>query len=348
MALSRTPLVSGRAMVAVARLAARRIAPLVLASVAAPAAAATYTINITGPIDLGSVAASGSGDTVFRVDPATGGVTVVSGSGRRITTGQVRAQVNVGCKPSRGGDTACDTANVAIKVGAMGATAGRARTLTNFTVSMGTATLVGAPSGASPVSFKLAPLGSSGTKSFYIGADFGVAGDNSGQASGDGGNAFYASVVDTLGLELTNDTDKGKVRAFRALAIGKTSDLVFGRIQVPKTGTSTVSLNVANGNLSVSGGGVAYPTPAPARAGFTVTGEGGQQVSITIPTTLTLTGPGSLAVSLTNNAQTTPSLSGALGAAGTYSFNVGGSFTLTPTTPIGAYSGALTVSVDYN
>jgi hypothetical protein len=43
-----------------------------------------------------------------------------------------------------------------------------------------------------------------------------------------------------------------------------------------------------------------------------------------------------------------PSLSGGLGAAGTYSFNLGGSFTVTSTTPTGAYSGVLTVSLDYN
>jgi hypothetical protein len=37
-----------------------------------------------------------------------------------------------------------------------------------------------------------------------------------------------------------------------------------------------------------------------------------------------------------------------LGAAGTYSFALGGSFTISSTTPTGSYSGVLTVSLDYN
>jgi hypothetical protein len=183
---------------------------------------------------------------------------------------------------------------------------------------------------------------------FFVGADFPVAGDDSGLASGNGENSFYVYVVDANGLQTAGDTDKGKVKAFRALSIAKTADLNFGRIQIPPTGSSTITLNAGTGSRTVTGGGFAYPTPAPTTAAFTVSGEGGQQFSLSIPSTFNLTGPSTIPVSVTDTAPNSPSLSGGLGGAGTYSFTIGGSFTITNTTPTGAYSGTLTVSLDYN
>lgn len=324
-------------------------APLLLAALAAPAAqAADYTLNVADPLDLGSVASGASGDTVFRINPSTGTVTVQSGGGRRLSTNAVRSEARVTCKPARPDDNACNTQNVSIRIGTIGALFGRARALNNFTVVMGTATLVAPPAGTNPLGFQLAPIGNNTPRNFFVGADFPVAGDDSGLASGNGENSFYVYVVDANGLQTAGDTDKGKVKAFRALSIAKTADLNFGRIQIPPTGSSTITINANTGARTVTGGGFAYPTPAPTRAAFTVSGEGGQQFSLSIPSTLNLTGPSTLPVSLTDTAPNSPSLSGGLGGAGTYSFTIGGSFTVTNTTPTGAYSGILTVSLDYN
>ena len=315
---------------------------------ATPAAAATYTINVEGPMDLGSVAAGATGDTVFRISPSTGAVTVQSGSGRRISGASARAQVTVTCRPDRGGDTRCTTADLSIRIGTIGALIGRARALNSFTVAMGTATVVTPPTGTNPVALQLAPPGNNTPKTFFIGADFPVAGDDSGLPSGNGENGFYAYVVDQVGLNLASDTDKGRVRALRALAISKVSDLHFGRIQRPTSGLSTVTLDSAGGTRTVSGTGVGYATPAPTRAEFNIAGEGGQQVSLTIPETFNLTGPSTIAVTVNDTAPASPTLNGSLGAAGAYNFRIGGSFSLSPTTPTGAYSGVLTVSLDYN
>lgn len=326
-------------------------APLlfVLGVLAAPGAwAADYTLNVADPLDLGSVASGASGDTVFRINPSSGTVTVQSGGGRRLSTSPVRSEARVICKPSRPDDDACNTQNVSIRIGTIGPLIGRARALTNFTVVMGTATLAVPPTGTNPLSFQLTPIGNNSQKTFFVGADFPVAGDDSGLASGDGENSFYVYVVDANGLQTAGDTDKGKVKAFRALSVAKTADLNFGRIQVPPTGSSTITLNASTGARTVTGGGFAYPTPAPTRAAFTVSGEGGQQFSLSIPSTFNLTGPSTLPVSVTDSAPSSPSLSGGLGGAGTYSFTIGGSFTITNTTPTGAYSGVLTVSLDYN
>ena len=313
-----------------------------------PAVAATYMINVEGPIELGSVAAGASGDTVFRISASTGAVSVQSGGGRRISTAGARGQVTVTCKPGRSGDTRCQTDNISIRAGAIGALTGRARALSNFTVTMGTATIIGPPTGTNPVSFQLAPLGDNAPRTFFIGADFPVAGDESGLSTGLGENTFYATIVDTMGAALASDSDKGRVQAFRALAIAKTADLSFGRIQRPTSGSSTITLDAATGARGVTGSAFAYPSPAPTRAAFNITGEGGQQVSLSVPTTFNLTGPSTLSVNVTDTAPNAPTLTGSLGSGGAYSFTVGGDFTITSTTPTGAYSGVLTVSVDYN
>ncbi len=140
----------------------------------------------------------------------------------------------------------------------------------------------------------------------------------------------------------------GAVRAFHPIAIEKTGDLNFGRIQLPASGDSKVTLNPGSGARTVSGSGFGYPTPAPTRGAFTASGEGGQSFSLTIPTKLTLTGPGTLVVDITVAGNTVPKLSGTLGNPGTYSFTVGGSFTINSATPTGVYTGVLSVSIDYN
>lgn len=328
----------------------RRLLALVIAAWLAPVAAwaATWTVNVTGPIDLGSIAAASVGNTTFRVSSSTGAVTVVSGSGRRLTTGSARVQVDVSCRPGRGVDNACLTTNVPIRMGLIGALTGRARAFTAFNVTMGTAVLVSGPTGTVPYDFVLAPVGNNSVKTFFVGADYPVAGDDSGLPSGAGDNGFYVYALDGVGQSLAGDADKGEIVVYRSLAVAATSNLSFGRIQIPSSGSSTISLNASNGNRTVSGNAVGYATPAPTRGSFTISGEGGQQVSLTIPTSIQLTGPGTLNVNVTDTAPATPRLSGNVGAAGAYNFNVGGSFQITPATPTGAYTGVLTVSVDYN
>lgn len=156
---------------------------------------------------------------------------------------------------------------------------------------MGTATVTTLPTGSNPLAFGISPIGNNGSKTFFVGADFAVAGDCSGLPTGLGENSFFVSVLNANGLTLGSDTDQGRVHAFRALAIAKTADLNFGRIQVPTSGSSTVSLDANTGARSITG---------------------------------------------------------SLGSAGAYTVMIGGAFTLSSTTPTGACSGMLTVSLDYN
>src|SRR5262245_15582737 len=143
---------------------------------AAPASAATYIVNVNNAMDLGTVVAAATGPTVFRVNPSTGAVTVVSGGGRRLSTGSARVMVTVSCQPGRGSgggqDNGCAQSNVRMRVGTIGALIGRAAALQAFTVTMGTATLVGGVTGSDPAAFQIAPIGNNGSKTFFVGADF--------------------------------------------------------------------------------------------------------------------------------------------------------------------------------
>ena len=147
-------------------------------------------------------------------------------------------------------------------------------------------------------------------------------------------------------------TGTGSITVIRPLTITKNADLKFGTVVRPSTAAGSVVVSAA-GARTVSGGVVALASgDTPQAAQFTVDGEGGQSISVTIPATFTMAnGVDSLTVTTTNNlagsagAQT---LSNALGSAGTMSFRVGGSVPVASTTNTGAYTGTFTVSAAYN
>lgn len=313
-----------------------------------PSAGATYQISIDTPMNLGSVVAAPSGNTVFRISPTTGAAPVISGAGRRISTSSARSQVTLTCKPASAADLDCQTKKVILQIGPIGSVTGRARPLNLFSVSTGTVSIIGPPNGANAIAVQMQAPGNNTPRTFFVGADFPVAGDDSNLPTGPGQNGFYVSVLGPNGAVVSTDADVGLVVVYRALAIAKTADLNFGRIQTPTSGTSTVSLDAATGVRSITGSAFGYPTPAPTRAAFSITGEGGQQVSLSVPSSFDLIGPSTLTVTVSDTAPNAPSLSGVVGSAGSYNFTVGGAFSIFPATPPGSYAGVLTVSVDYN
>jgi len=139
---------------------------------------------------------------------------------------------------------------------------------------------------------------------------------------------------------------------FQPIVLTKNSDLSFGTVVRPTSGSGTVTIAASNGARSLTGSGALItggPNVAAARAAYTVVGEGGQTFSISVPANMNMAGPSSssLAVTLTPTA-TTGALSNALGASGTQTFGVGGSIPISNTTVSGAYSGTFNVTVAYN
>ena len=132
------------------------------------------------------------------------------------------------------------------------------------------------------------------------------------------------------------------------VVIAKSSDLVFGTIIKPATGNSTVTLASSADTVSASGTGFAI-LGGTSRAKYTITGEGGQAVSISFPATFDMTGPSSstLEVTLASDLGTSSTIGGALGAEGTKDLNLGGSFDVGDATTTGAYTGTFSVTVAY-
>ena len=293
---------------------------------------------------LGKVVAASTGVTTFTFAASDGSVSV-SGGGSRVSTGAVRFVVNVPCTL-----TQCDKLNTIVTVGSIGTPSGRAKALANFTVAMGTATLVSGPSGTNPVTFTIGPIGKNNTATFYIGADLPISGDDSAGASGSASSSMYVQTTDSKGKNPLTSQGSASAAVDRSLSITQNTALTFGRITLPTSGSSTVSMPASTGTRTVSGSAFGTTLPTPARGYFTITGEGGQTISASVSGSITLSngGSGALTITTSNTAQGTQILSGSAGATGAFSFYVGGAFALSSSTPTGTYSGTYVVSVAYN
>lgn len=152
-----------------------------------------------------------------------------------------------------------------------------------------------------------------------------------------------------------SQTASGSATIFRPITLAKNSDLRFGTIVRPASGSDTVTI-AANGSRSLSTNNAVALTSgshvAPGAATYTVSGEGGQAFSISTPATFNMTrSGGSETITITLAASATSgTLTGTLGAAssGTASFSIGGSMPVSTTTVSGAYSGSFITTVAYN
>ena len=144
----------------------------------------------------------------------------------------------------------------------------------------------------------------------------------------------------TFAANVANSTATANVLA--PMDITQVAALDFGDISEDGTGGS-VTVVVADGTRTISGGASISATDAGNRGSYTVSGSGNATYSISIPDTV-LAGAGTdMIVIFTHDAGATPALTGGAGA-----FFVGGTVTMNaPQTP-DAYSGAYSVTVNYN
>jgi hypothetical protein len=147
-------------------------------------------------------------------------------------------------------------------------------------------------------------------------------------------------------------TGQGSITIVRPLTVTKNADLKLGTVVRPASGSGTVVVSAA-GVRSVTGGVVGLSTgDTPQAAQFTVDGEGGQSVSVTIPATFSMAnGSDTLTVTTSNSltgSAASQTLSNALGSAGSLNFRVGGSVPVASTAATGVYTGTFTVSAAYN
>lgn len=164
--------------------------------------------------------------------------------------------------------------------------------------------------------------------------------------------AIAAVAAPAMAQSTASTTGQGSITVIRPLTLTKNADLKFGTVVRPATGAGTVTVSAA-GSRSVAGGVVGLNSgDTPQAAQFTVDGEGGQSVSVTIPATFSMAnGTDTLTVTTSNNlsgSAASQTLSNALGSAGSLSFKVGGSVPVASTTATGVYTGTFTVSAAYN
>lgn len=137
---------------------------------------------------------------------------------------------------------------------------------------------------------------------------------------------------------------------FLPIEVAKVSDLSFGVVLKPMSGSGTVTIDPADGSRSHAGAGGLLNGGSAGRAEFLISGEGGQTYSVNVPATLQMNhtgGPGSLLVTLVPTSAV-GTLANGLGSAGSAGLGVGGSVTVNEATPSGAYSGSFEVVVAYD
>ena len=160
-----------------------------------------------------------------------------------------------------------------------------------------------------------------------------------------------AAATPVLAAGSASQSASTSTQVLQPITLGKTSDLAFGSIAKPSVGGNTVTVDETSGARALSGGGdAALAASSVSRAAYTVSGEGGQAFSISVPASFNMVRSGGsedLQVVLVSSA-TAGTLSGSVGATGTASFGVGGRFTVSKATPSGAYSGSFEVSVAYD
>jgi hypothetical protein len=330
----------------VARQGVRALGLALAFQVAAAAAYATptYTVVVSPGADLGTVTSAATGDSLFRVDPTAGSVTQVSGSATRSSNASTRAMVTVSCAAQVAGDC---TKTLNVRLGAVGSPTGRARALTRLTFVMGTAQLAGGPGAPGSASFTIAAVGANTSKTFFVGADLGIAGDDSGLPTGLAESDVFAFVAESPATPTVGGIGRFTATVIRSIAISKTADLVFGTIAQPTSGAGLVTIDPNTGARATQGA-VGLSSPTPSRAVFNITGEGGQAFSVSVPATFQMNGPAPITVTTTSSVTGAPLLSGALGSQGAFMLGIGGSAPIGSTTPAGDYTGSFTVTVAYN
>jgi len=165
-----------------------------------------------------------------------------------------------------------------------------------------------------------------------------------------------ASVATALSLAASAAWAGGSVTATAGVSVlilapvtlQATQGLDFGAVTKPgNTGSNTVTLDAATSNVTVSGTGDAARAAGGAvnSARFSLIGDAGVTYSTT--QSLTFAQPGLARVSVSAPVAGNGAL-GVIPAGGHQELRFGGAFDLSAATPVQSYTGALSVTVNYN
>ena len=147
------------------------------------------------------------------------------------------------------------------------------------------------------------------------------------------------------GHSQTTNSVSGSITVVQpVLEVTKNSDLAFGSVVRPTSGSGTITIDGNTGTVTTSNL-VRIGTSA-TRASFSITGQANANIQVTAPSTITLTRTGgaeTLSIAVTSTMG-----GGQISSGGTASFYLGGQATLQSTTVPGGYTGVFNVTVAYN
>jgi hypothetical protein len=161
--------------------------------------------------------------------------------------------------------------------------------------------------------------------------------------------ALAVTYAGAASAQSSSVTTNGTTTILRPVTITKTADLAFARVVKPTTGSGTVTLTASSDTVGVTGTGTLAAGTA-SRAKYTINGEGGQVVAVTVPASFDMSDGSSHTLTVTLSSDLsggTVTLDQTIGTAGAAALNVGGSFPVSSTTTPAAYTGTFDVSVAY-
>lgn len=321
------------------------IVAVLLSLLATTAHAQKYSVDSITDANFGDIVSATSGQTVFRSNASSGSVTLVSGSGVRLSATSANAVVTISCN----GTNACNSTNVQVQLSLAGTPTGRLAHITAISLANGSASITSAYSAGSYIVINLTPIPRNSSRTFLVGFDLPVDGNDSADPTGNATSSYLITAQRQFGGGSGSLVGNILAKVIRPIGIAKTQDLQFGSVTRPSSGSGSITLT-PGGLASVTGTNVRrFPSSAATAAQFNVSGEGGQSVTVSVPTTMTLSGSsGSVTASLTNTGGGAQVLSGSTGTAGSVQVNVGGTVPLSSSTALGTLTGTVTVTVQYN
>jgi hypothetical protein len=332
----------------------------------------SYVFNyVSAPQPIGIIAGGvGTGTTVFQTS-TSGVVSKISGPGSlagSASSRQIQVQMamtncsNVNNAPNFKGCSDKPTVTVSA-----GGTTGLNQALTAFTAASTGGGVITGTTGSSPLSIRLSASGTT----YYAGWDFNIGynlpiGATGTGTAGNGSSALTITITpSTAGCAGNSATATVPTLVNTPLMISALAPFSFGTIVRPPSSSGTVTYtpnSSGGGTLDVTGGIVALSSQPPSTGAFRIEGRQYAQVQIQVDSSVNLTSGGSTIV------MTPRAVWGSDAASGNPSFNngyngigqvnlanpngaatvyVGGSFTVTPTTPTGTYSGQINVTANY-
>ncbi|RAK56814.1 DUF4402 domain-containing protein [Phenylobacterium deserti] len=160
--------------------------------------------------------------------------------------------------------------------------------------------------------------------------------------------AVFASPA--LAQTSANQSTTGTIGIYQPIQLTRQTNLSFGTVMRPSSGTGNVVIDAQTGALTATGGITQVSNGnAASRATFTVTGDAGMNFNVQYPQTFNMTRQnGSETIPVTLNASVgSAQLVGTTGGVGTANFGIGGQVSISNTTLSGSYSGTFTVTVAY-